>query len=284
MSGASTGREARWASPSTALPTDIERRRRSECSLLSREFLSSGLLAQTAPIAIGFRLRSSMPRTDFVTLPADVWVLSDSIAPERRAILSAPPSFVETVAALRKHASIHSCKRARPNRSRTPWPKRVVVVLAFPEGEQWVDVFHNSASGVRAQCLHNVGLGREALAYARDVLRSRAIELLGNRSLTRALRDFAHISLCNDSAKVWIHQGLWVRHARAEARDLRIATWVNCTPKSKHEADLLRYGSKAPERPALIDVLGGLYDESGAAMSGKPPLHRPDQVNRFGFT
>jgi hypothetical protein len=225
-----------------------------------------------------------MPRTDFVTLPADVWVLSDSIAPERRAILSAPPPFVETVRALRKHAFIHSCKRARPNRSTTPWPKRVVVVLAFPGGEHWVDVFHNSASGVRAQCLHSVELGCRAFDYARDVLRSRAIELLGDRSLTRALRDFAHTSLCNDSAKVWIHQGLWAHHARAGVHDLRIATWVNCAPKNRCEAKLLRYGSKAPARPAQIDVLGGLYDESGAAMPGKPPHHRPDQVNRFGFT
>ena len=222
--------------------------------------------------------------TDFVTLPPDVWVLSDSISSQRRALLSAPPPFKETVGALRDHAAIHSCKRARPNRSPTSWPKRVVVVLAFPGGERWVDIFHNSASGVRAQCLHSVPLGCQALNYARDVLRSRAIELLEDRGLTRALRDFSHISLGADSAKVWIHQGTWVRHARADVHDLRIAKWDNCVPNNESEAKLLRYGSKAPERPALIDVLGGLYDEIGAAKPGKPPLHRPEQIHRFGFT
>lgn len=222
--------------------------------------------------------------TDFVTLPPDVWVLSDSISYERRTLLSAPPTFRETVGALRNHAAIQYCKRARPNRSPTPWPKRVVVVLAFPGGERWVDVFHNSASGVRAQCLHSVSLGRQALDYARDELRSRAIELLQDRGLTRALRDFAHLSLGDDSAKVWIHQGTWVRHARADVHDLRIAKWEGCVPVSEAEAKLLRYGSKAPEKPALIDILGGLYDEIGTAKPGKPPLHRPDQVHRFGFT
>jgi hypothetical protein len=225
-----------------------------------------------------------MSTTDFVTLPADVWVLSDSITPDRRSLLGAPPTFVETIDALRKHAAVHSCQRVGPNRSPAGWPKRIVVELAFPEGKHWVDVFHNSASGVRAQCLHSVDLGRRALDYARDVLRTRAIELLGHRRLPRALRGFARTSLCNDSTKVWIHQGLWVRHARADVHDLRIATWVNCVPKNQREADLLRYGSKAPDDPARIDVLGGLYDESGAPRTGKPPLDRPTQVNRFGFT
>ncbi len=222
--------------------------------------------------------------TDFVTLPPEVWLLSDSISTERYALLSAPPTFEETVGALRDHAAIQSCKRARPNRSSTLWPKRVVVVLAFPGGERWVDVFHNSASGVRAQCLHSVNLGCQALDYARDELRSRTIELLEGRGLTRSLRDFAHISLGDDSTKVWIHQGEWVRHARADIHGLRIAKWDNCVPSNEFEARLLRYGSKAPERPALIDVLGGLYDEIGTAKPGKPPLHRSHQIQRFGFT
>ena len=222
--------------------------------------------------------------TDVVKLPANVWVVSGSISLERRNLLSVPPTFEETVGALRDHATIQSCKRARPNRSLTPWPRRFVIVLAFPSGGRWVDVFHNSASGVRAQCLYSVNLGRQALDYARDHLRSRAIELLEDRGLPRALRDFAHISLLDDSAKVWIHQGKWVRHARADVHELQVAKWDNCVPNNADEAKLLRYGSKAPKSPALIDLLGGLYKEDGTAKAGKPPLHRPDQVHRFGFT
>jgi hypothetical protein len=222
--------------------------------------------------------------SDFITLPSDIWILSESISPERRNRLCAPPTFAETVHALRNHATISSCKRTRPNRSKAPWPKRVSIVLAFPGGERWVDVFHNSASGVRAQCLHSVDLGRQALDYARDELRSRALELLKCEHMTEPLRDFAQVSLSHGSCKVWIHQGTWVRHARADTRELLIAKWNACVPESETQAKLLRYGTKAPEWPAQIDVLGGLYDESGLAKPGKPPNQRPEQVHRFGFT
>jgi hypothetical protein len=226
-----------------------------------------------------------MRDTGFATLPPSVWVLADSIAPDRRKKLVEAPAFESIVDGLGKCARIHSCKRSRQNRSPTPWPKRAVVVLAFPGGEHWVDLFHNATTGIRAQCLYDVELGSLALDYARDALRERALELLENHRMTASLRSFAALSLRDDSTKVWIHQGLWVRHARTDVRELLVSQWQCASPRAEGEAKLLRYGSKAPESPPQIDVLGGLFDENlHGCESKKQAGDRPLQVSRFGFT
>lgn len=165
-----------------------------------------------------------------------------------------------------------------------PLGQSEVVVLHFPDGEQWVDMFHNSAAGVRAQCLSDPMLGAEAFDYARDRLRERSLELLADRRMTSTLRSFTEMSLRHDSPKVWIHQGLWVRRARPEVQEVLVAKWQRAAPSCADEANLLRYGSKAPTFPPWIDILGGLFDEQSRVQEGKPREARPRQVNRFGCT
>jgi hypothetical protein len=97
---------------------------------------------------------------------------------------------------------------------------RVIVFLEVLKHERLVDLFHNSAAGVRAQCLHSIELGNAALNYARDSLRKKAIELIADRRIGRIPQDLVLKSLDLDSTKVWIHQGRWVRHARIADRQL----------------------------------------------------------------
>lgn len=221
-------------------------------------------------------------QSKFVVLTPELWVLGESITGARREALERPPTFEAIIAGLVASARIDRCGKRPPNRPRGSLDRRIAIELSF--SNNWVDLFHNSASGVRAQCLHSVELGDRALDEARDALRARAIELLDERKMVNALREFARMSLEEQSTKVWIHQGLWVRRARADVRELRIREWENCVPTDSREAKLLRYGSKAPQHPARIDVLGGLFDVQSKAIPGKRLGQRAAQVNRFGFT
>lgn len=147
-----------------------------------------------------------------------------------------------------------------------------------------VDLFHNSAAGVRAQCLHSPALGNLALDHARNVLRSRAIELLGSRRLGTLSKEVILDSLSRESAKVWIHQGLWVRRAKIYERHLRIAKWEQRDVSSdKKLRDLVRYGSKAPESPAAIDLIGAWVHPTEVDL-GKAPGTRARQISMYGFT
>jgi hypothetical protein len=161
-----------------------------------------------------------------VTLPPTIWLLDASIAdPDRRQALF-PRPFDETVAELCNAVSVKATRSERMKSwsGPSPLPQRVSVVLEVCQGNL-VDVFHNSAAGVRAQCLHTVELGTSALEYARDRLREKAVQLIQARPHGAIPKDLIAQSLGQSSTMVWIHQGHWVRHARMADRQLRIAQW-----------------------------------------------------------
>ena len=229
-----------------------------------------------------------MPAGAFVTLPPSIWVLDASIRADRRKSLLNPTSFEDIVASLCEFVSVKAVKSKQMDcwKGTLPIPERITVQLEVRDEKQkhWVDLFHNSAAGVRAQCLSDVELGGAAFDYARDRLRERARVLLPDHRMRATLRAFTARSLDLESTKVWIHQGLWVRHASMADRHLRIAQWeANEAGADAKARTLLRYGSKAPTDPSAIDLIGGWLHPSGKRI-GKAPGDRPLQVKRYGFT
>lgn len=228
-----------------------------------------------------------MSKSTFVCLSPEIWMLGSSISEmARRELLLSPPPFDEIVAGLRDAVSIRSI-RTEPHRCKKwtgPPPRRVVVILEVLQQKHLVDLFHNSATGIRAQCLHSIELGDVALDHARDALRCRAIELAAERSTGPISMDVIRESLGLNSTKVWIHQGPWVRRARIDDRHLRIARWeAHETSDCRKIRNLVRYGSKAPERLDAIDLIGGWLPPS-AGVAGKGPGARARQIHAYGFT
>ena len=224
-----------------------------------------------------------MKEPEFVVLPASKWLLRSDIAEERRRSLLHPPNFVEIVEQLRQSVRLRSARCERS--SKNPWTRVKAVLYVPPELGVLVDQYHNGASGVRAQCLKSIDLGDLALDVARDALRSRALELISTRGCPKPSMTMVEASLKAESSKVWIYQGLWVRRAKADARDLLVATWHE--PAGNQDAkirNLVRYGSKAPSDEHRIEVIGGWLDDSGTPRPGKEPGLRATQIHRYGFT
>jgi hypothetical protein len=228
-----------------------------------------------------------MPTSQFVTLPPTIWALDVCIADHnRRKVLLSPPSFEETVARLCDAVSVRAVRSEQMKswEGCSPLPRRVSVILEVYEDCDLVDVFHNSAASVRAQCLYSVELGSIALDFARDRLRERSLRLIQMRRLGPNMRELLERSLPLPSTKVWIHQGHWVRHARTSDRQLRIAQWeAHEVTATGEEKKLLRYGSKAPDAPAAIDLIGGWVHPSGLTI-GKAIARRPFEIHKYGFT
>jgi hypothetical protein len=81
----------------------------------------------------------------------------------------------------------------------------------------------------------------------------------------------AAASFNEDGAKVWIHQGLWARRARADVTEIEIAE------REKHKSStdekvrkLVRYGSKLPEHERRIDFIGAWIDRQGRPVREGP--------------
>jgi hypothetical protein len=83
-------------------------------------------------------------------------------------------------------------------------------------GAEIVSLFHSSRSGYRAQYHSSVAGGEQANRFALAVLVPRVAELLRGKEKRGCSWPWMEKSLLDPTAKIWIHQGAWLR---AKMRD-----------------------------------------------------------------
>ncbi len=89
-------------------------------------------------------------------------------------------------------------------------------------GAETISLFHNSRSGYRAQYYSSVASGEKANRFALAVLVPRIGELLRGKEKRGCSWPWMEKSLLDAAAKIWIHQGAWLRaNARRERRLFR---------------------------------------------------------------
>ena len=221
--------------------------------------------------------------TTFIILPRETWVLSKSIKHSRRLQLLNPPTFEEIVAGLVTSVQLATVRRERGKFDLARW--RVRACISVPPDSPFVDLFHNSAAGLRAQCLSDARRGNTALDLSRDMLRYRAIQLMKDRRHLRLPLETIVRSIGLADCKLWIHQGQWIRYARTDDRHILIDSWnAHRLDAPKEIRNLVRYGSKAPSGELTIEVIGGWLDQHGHPLKGKPPGSRAQQIHDYGFT
>lgn len=149
-----------------------------------------------------------------------------------------------------------------------------------------VDYFHNSSSGYRAQYLQSPECGEHANKFAVDFFR-RSIEKLEivapKRSKKWSLLAEASLSHCD--AKIWIHQGLWLRYNQSPG--IRLDAWRkdSSVVYSTRENNLLRWGSLCPDHEEIIEIKGGyVFKDTLEQLDFNLKPFRKDEIHRFGFT
>lgn len=218
--------------------------------------------------------------TGFDRASEGIWILSDRIKRSRRRRLLQPPSFEGMVETLWREALVErvKCEKAPNGQS---GHRSVVVLRTKPHV---LDQFFNSASGYRAQYLLRAALGDKA---NRLVIRTILPEVLAtldreSRSNQRAL---VKSSLLHPWAKVWIHQGLWLRRARREHRVLLIPAWQRqLSANDRRRRKLVRWGALAPSRETRFLLKGGYVRGRKWLKVGKPSVTRARELHELGFT
>lgn len=228
-----------------------------------------------------------MRQDQFVCLSSDVWVVNRRfISGARRIRLLHPPEFTQIVSRLVKSA-LPSKTYTEPRLNLAlsgDAQRRAIVRFDLSADREAFDLFFNSAAGVRAQCVHRVNVGEAALDHIRDKLRAKALDAATAWRSSRMASVDVRTSLESPNAKVWVQQGLWVRRAKSEARHLLVAQWhAHVAREGKHERDLVRYGSKAPQSPAVIEYIGS-WIRNGMPVEGKSSALRSLEIHCYGFT
>jgi len=147
-----------------------------------------------------------------------------------------------------------------------------------------VDLFHNSARGYRAQYYSSIKAGERANVYALRSLAARVVELSQAAPKRTCPPNFIARSIASSHAKLWIHQGLWLRHARSRDSELFVSRWLerqrSTDAKQRKKA---RWAALAPRTECRIDIKGAYFRLDGKSLGTLKP-GRSSDIHYLGFT
>jgi hypothetical protein len=226
-----------------------------------------------------------MPRTDrtqakdaFYTVPRAEWRFGPGIDATRKRCLEAAESYGSIVSQIERQARLISHGREKGKKGNY---FRAWVTLSVPQDT--VDRFHNSASGYRAQYYRSTHWGERANEYTLNRLAGPIVGLLNGVAKRTCPLWWVERSLLDPAAKIWIHQGRWLRFARLDDRQLRVARWMEHLGSVDANIRKKALWASLTPREFRIDVKGGFLSLSGERREHFKP-GRSDDLHRLGFT
>lgn len=216
----------------------------------------------------------------FGTVPDTEWQLTQNVsgARERRLLGT---SFDNIVRQITRQAQLHDYGRQKIKKY--PGSKRVRIKLVLPS--QTVDLFHNGASGYRAQYYLGIRQGEAANRYIIDCLLEKLKGLCANQPKQGCCWRFIEASLCDPDAKVWIHQGIWSRHKRVTDRNLKVEDWIrNGNTLKLPNKTIPIWAQLTPDGETRLDLKGGCVNNKFHSIGVQLKPFRSKELHELGYT
>jgi len=148
-----------------------------------------------------------------------------------------------------------------------------------------LDLFFNACTGYRAQYYEAEEVGVAANRMAVDAMLPALISQAIYPRTRKPAEDLARASLEAKAAKLWIHQGPWLRLCRRAERVLAVPRWqIGLTSEDRRTRKLARWGSLVPATEARVVVKGAFILDGRPAALGKTPHVRASELHTLGFT
>jgi hypothetical protein len=144
-----------------------------------------------------------------------------------------------------------------------------------------VDLFHNSAAGYRAQYYYGVKNGEAANEYAVRKLVPRIMQLLEGSQKRTCPLSWVEKSLLQPEAKLWIHQGSWLRLGKLTDRNLLVGRWLDYR-RDKKRKDC--WPLLTPEHETQIDLKGAPLTLEGKPYNKSLKPDRGKHIHDAGYT
>lgn len=217
---------------------------------------------------------------EFHRVGTDEWRLADSVGPRRLDHLTDGPGYCEIIDQVAK--SIVSLVYRREILKEDKRFSRLVATLSCASPIP-VDLFHNSAAGYRAQYYIKPELGESANCYAAAKLAGIiAAKMRINRRRGYPLK-WSDLSIHDSGAKVWIHQGRWLRAPDAKFKQLQVDRWRVLPTLTPEERKRARYSQLTPWIENRIDFKGVFVSRDGELFGTLKP-NRAMHIHKHGFT
>ena len=159
----------------------------------------------------------------FHLVRATEWTVVQIDARRHKRLLTT--SFESIVQRISSGAVVAGHRREKGKSKHLQDAHRAVIELRLPA--TIVDCFHNGAGGYRAQFYRSASNGEKANCYLILSVLDRLIALCRVQPKRGLPAEFIEASLRHPAAKVWIHQGRWLRCRRLADRKLHIQRWLS---------------------------------------------------------
>src|SRR5207247_2371391 len=138
----------------------------------------------------------------------------------------------------------------------------------------------------RAQYYKSVRMGEKANKLLVSALMPLVLKWLARTPKRTCSLDWVRESLSRPSAKVWIHQGHWLRYSNNAERCLSAKRWANQDPASlcKCQKRKLRYGGLCPARETRINLMGAFLTLVDNPSEFVVKSDRGRDIHEFGFS
>ncbi|MBH0199063.1 MAG: hypothetical protein HP497_06520 [Nitrospira sp.] len=215
--------------------------------------------------------------TNLVRISPKKWCLGETIHGRRRRQLLYGPGFPSIVGHIAKQATILTHKRTRIKKYSGYYRVDITLLL----DAKTVDLFHNSSAGYRAQYYRSAMVGRLANDYALSKLVPRVVKLLGNVRKQNCPLWWVKKSLQHPEAKLWIHQGQWLRSPKKSDRNLMVKRWLEAN-STKLERRL--WATLTPATEVRIDLKGAPLTLQGKLLRDRLKGRRSLDIHKTGYT
>jgi hypothetical protein len=216
-------------------------------------------------------------KSTFVRVLPSEWCLSKVIHGRRRQRLLHGVGFASIVCQIAKQATVLTHKRTRIRDNPGFYRAEITLQMAA----ETVDLFHNSAAGYRAQYYRSAKVGKVANKYAIRQLRPRVMELLTGVYKRTCPPWWVEKSLRHAEAKLWIHQGHWLRSPRQSDRNLMVKRWLESNPAKKRRQ---LWATLTPGKEMRIDLKGAPLTLAGKPLTKRLKRKRSFDIHRVGYT
>jgi hypothetical protein len=225
-------------------------------------------------------MRRHAPMTTFKSVAAAKWQLESNVGTGRKSCLL-KTSFRSIVEQVTNKTALRDYGREKIRKF--PGSKRVWIKLVLPR--RVIDLFHNGAGGYRAQFYISVEQGEAANRYLINALHNRLKSLCKIHKKRGCDWEFVAASLRDPDAKVWIHQGTWLRAKKLNDRNLKVERWLQHerSQNSKIRAKAI-WAQLTPNGETVLEIMGGCVDSNLKSIGKELKPKRSQELHRFGFT
>jgi hypothetical protein len=210
----------------------------------------------------------------FIHISPRIWRLSSDMT------AMSSPGYERLLRRIAREMAVADHRRERMKRNRGYF--RAHVKLECPA--ETISLFHSSRSGYRAQYYSSMRRGDLANRIALTILVPRIRELLNGQEKRTCPWPWMEKSLRDPAAKVWIHQGTWLRANARTDRNLFVQRWFNAQSDEDTERQKrARWAALTPTLETCIEVKGGFVSLSGTPL-GTLKETRSRDLHELGFT